>query len=961
MSEPTGPDHLQGGILEVVAQTLRQGGTPQPGTAALSLDSQLDSDLGFDSLTRAELLVNVERHFGVQLPETLLNSAQTPRDLLDAVNRARGEQPIGPTEPQGDLAPLQQTDADREHFTLPPLETLQQALQWHARKHPRRTYLHWLVSENDIRPLTYGDLHKASLQVANGLFQHDLEQRDTVALMLPTGHDYFHGFFGVLYANAIPVPLYPPARAAQLEEHLRRQATVLNNARARIMITVPEAKPLSAVIKALVPSLEHVVTPEDLRGNPLSCPVAGPRGNDIAFLQYTSGSTGNPKGVQLSHANLFANIGACTEVLEVDQDDVFVSWLPLYHDMGLIGTCLSSLWLGMHLVVMSPLLFLTKPRYWLWAIHRFGGTLSPSPNFGYELCLNRLTDEDMEGLDLSSWRVAFNGAEAVSADTVERFIERFEPWGFLAETMAPVYGLAENCVALTFPDTRRKPLIETVDRARLQEHGEAVASDPADETALRLVSCGKPIPHHAIRIVDEHGQELPEGREGSLQFTGPSATRGYYRNPEKTAELFDGEWLNTGDRAYIANGELFLTGRNKDLIVRAGRNLYPSEIEEVAGTLDQVRRGCVAAFAAGIGETTGERLVVVAETRSRDPATHQQLKREITGIARDRLGIDVDEVLIVRPHTIPKTSSGKLRRNECRLRYERGNLEQKTLPVWRQVLRLLRSGWRQEGVLAWRQISRHLYAAWAWFAFGLAGLCTLVSVNILPRHQWRWKVVHFCARALGRLTGTRLVVRGGDRLRNLPEGCVVVANHASYVDALVVSAVMPVPVSFVAKAELLRFAALRRLFRLIDVEPVDRSTDLASVRASRRIAERARGRRLMYFAEGSFDSAPGIQPFHMGAFMTAAAAGQPILPLAIKGTRRKMPADRWNPRPGRIEVVVGELVHPEDDSWASALKLREQVRNAIIAMSGEPDRLARYYPSESDPDNARVKHERTQG
>jgi len=178
--------------------------------------------------------------------------------------------------------------------------------------------------------------------------------------------------------------------------------------------------------------------------------------------------------------------------------------------------------------------------------------------------------------------------------------------------------------------------------------------------------------------------------EGSLQFTGPSATRGYYRNPEKTAELFDGEWLNTGDRGYIANGELFLTGRNKDLIVRAGRNLYPGEIEEAAATLDHIRRGCVAAFATGIGESTGERLVVVAETRSTDPTIRQQLKHDITQITRDRLGIDVDEVVIVKPHSIPKTSSGKLRRNDCRLRYERGELERKALPVWRQLVRLAR-------------------------------------------------------------------------------------------------------------------------------------------------------------------------------------------------------------------------------------------------------------------------------
>jgi len=354
MNEPTDHDSSRDDILEVVAQTLHQSNTSRAEAAAISLDSHLDSDLGFDSLTRAELLVNVERRFGVSCRKRCsitrkrhgISSMPLPRHAANNLpNRA--------SRPRVERAPWNKRTPTAR--ILPsPFETLQQALHWHARKHPQRTYLHWVISDHDVRPLSFGDLHNGSLKVANGLYRHDLAQRDTVALMLPTSHDYFYGFFGALYANAIPVPLYPPARAAQLEEHLRRQAAILNNAQARIMITVPEAKRLAGVIKALVPSLEHVVTPEDLWGNALMHPVASAGGDEIAFLQYTSGSTGNPKGVQLSHANLFANIGACTEILQVDQDDVFVSWLPLYHDMGLIGTCLSSLWLGLHLVVMSP-------------------------------------------------------------------------------------------------------------------------------------------------------------------------------------------------------------------------------------------------------------------------------------------------------------------------------------------------------------------------------------------------------------------------------------------------------------------------------------------------------------------------------------------------------------------------------------------------------------------------------
>ena len=946
MAKPGNQQSLERDMVNAVSETMAEA-MPESRERhpEVTMDSKLDSDLGLDSLTRAELLVSVERKFGVQLPEQLLSEADTPRDILEEVMRLKGEAPARPaqgaqTQDQDTDTALDSGEQNRQHFSVPDFDTFQQALTWHAREHPERTYLHWVKSYDDVQSLTFGDLHKGALRVANGLFQHDIEQRDTVALMLPTSHDYFYGFMGTLYANAIPVPLYPPMRASAIEEHLKRQAGILNNAQARIMITVPEARKLAAVVKGMVPSLEHVLTLDELWAKPLDRPVTGATGDDIAFLQYTSGSTGHPKGVILSHANLFANIGAGNEVLNADQDDVFVSWLPLYHDMGLIGTCLSSLWYGMHLVIMSPLLFLTRPHYWLWAIDRFGGTLSPSPNFGYELCLKRIEDEDMEGLDLSGWQGAFNGAEAVSPDTVERFIERFRKWGFKADSMAPVYGLAENSVALTLPHKRREPVIDYIDRDKFQKHGEAKPVSKDDKSALRFACCGKVIPNHRIRIVDDDGNELGERREGNLQFTGPSATRGYYRNEEKTEELFDGDWLNTGDRGYIADGELYLTGRNKDLIVRAGRNIYPGEIEEAVGELELVRSGCVAAFASGMGQSAGERLIVVAETREKDEQKLNEVKEKIHRIAMDTLDIDVDEVLMVLPHTVPKTSSGKLRRNDCRLRYERGELERDSEPVWRQLARLARGTWRQHAQRGLKRAARWLYSAWSWTVLGLIAVPAWTLINILPGLPLRWKVGHWGGRLLAWLTGTKLKVEGAEKLRQLPEGCVIVCNHSSYLDALVLAAVIPVPVSFVAKAELMKVRTLRRFLKRMDIEPVQRTDTKSSVSDSRRIAEGAEGRRLVFFPEGSFDAAPGLRPFHMGAFMTAAVLKEKVIPLAIQGTRRKLPADRWNPRPGPLSVTVGEPIEPEGDDWKSAVQLRDRARKAILEMTGEPDRLA---------------------
>ncbi|RFF26562.1 MULTISPECIES: AMP-binding protein [unclassified Wenzhouxiangella] len=936
-------ERMVSAVSETIAETMPESRGRHP---EVTLDSRLESDLGLDSLTRAELLVTVEERFGVQLPERLLGDADTPRDILDEVMRLLGEEPrkraeAKRAEDEESEAGLEVGKQDREHFSVPDFETLQEALSWHAREHPDRTYLHWVKGYDDVRPLSFGDLHRGALRVANGLFQHDIDRRDTVALMLPTGHDYFHGFFGALYANAIPVPLYPPMRASQIEEHLQRQASILNNAGARVMITVPEAKKLAAVVKGMVPSLEHVLTPDEVWGNAMDRPVKGIKGDDIAFLQYTSGSTGDPKGVKLSHANLFSNIKAGNEVIDVDQDDVFVSWLPLYHDMGLIGTCLSSLWYGMHLVIMSPLLFITRPRCWLWAIAEFGGTLSPSPNFGYELCLKKLDDEDMEGLDLASWRVAFNGAEAVSPATVERFIDRFGKWGFRPDAMAPVYGLAENCVALTFPEEPREPVIDSIDRDRFQKTGEAKPVSPRDKTALRFVSCGKPVPRHEIRIVDDDGQELEERREGNLQFRGPSATSGYYRNQEKTDELFDGKWLNTGDRGYIADGELYVSGRNTDLIVRAGRNIYPGEIEEAVGELDGVRAGCVAAFASGMGESEGERLIVVAETREANESRIAELKEQMHRIAMDKLGIEVDEIVMARPHTVPKTSSGKLRRNDCRLRYERDELEPKEEPVWRQLARLARGTWRQQARRGLQSTGRWAYSAWAWTALGVVFVSLWILVNVLPGLRLRWQLAHRGARLVALLTGTWLQVDGAERLQELPRSCVIVANHASYVDALALAAAIPVPVSVVAKAELFDVRGLKRFLKRTGVEPVERTSAESKVRDSRRIAERAQGRRLLFFPEGSFDAAPGLRPFHMGAFVTAAVLEGTVVPIALKGTRQKLPADRWNPRPGPVSVLVGEAIEAEGDDWKSAVELRDRARRAILEMSGEPDRLSR--------------------
>lgn len=483
--------------------------------------------------------------------------------------------------------------------------------------------------------------------------------------------------------------------------------------------------------------------------------------------------------------------------------------------MGLIGACFGSLYFAMVLVVMSPLSFLTRPKRWLWAIHQYRGTLSASPNFGYELCLKRISGEDIEGLDLSSWRLAFNGAEPVSTETIKNFTQRFKDVGFKEQTMMPVYGLAESSVGLAFPSVGQKPIIDRIQRNEFSQNGQAKPAELTDNNALSFVACGHALVGHQIRIVNIDGKELPERHEGYLQFRGPSVTSGYYRNPEQTKKLFNGDWLDSGDLAYIAEGEIFITGRNKDVIIRAGRNVYPHELEEVVGNIVGIRDGCVAAFPAQDQRSATERLVVLAETRETDSAIKQELKNQISIISNDLIGLPPDEIIIAPPHTVLKTSSGKIRRSACRELYEQNLLGQAPKTFWLQMTRTALRSMIPICRRLQQRLVNALYIIYAWIVFvPLASLAWLAAI-LLPSLKWRWWTIHKLARFLMFVTGTKVVFNGLENLPPESQISIFVANHSSYVDSFAVIASVPRNFSFVSKSEFQknRFAgpALKRL------------------------------------------------------------------------------------------------------------------------------------------------------
>ncbi|MDA8281694.1 MAG: AMP-binding protein [Actinomycetota bacterium] len=953
----------------------------QPGAPVLSprLDSRVEEDLGLDSLARVELRDRLEEQFGVRLPDRLLD-APTPRDWLVAVERSRrpGDHLRSPASPSAErpppAAPQSETGRPPEPVgqdrggavtspaTLGEAATLGAVFDWHLRTHPDGTALRLLhipeegepASEGTTGEYTYRELSDAGAAVASGLQHAGVQAGDRVAIMLPTSRGYFVALLGAMLAGAIAVPVYPPSRPSGLEDHLRRQAAILGNAQVSVLVTVPSARTLAHLVASYVPSLRRVSSVEELEAagtGVVERPAVSPE--DTVLLQYTSGSTGDPKGVVLAHRHLLADIRAMALAAQVGQADTFVSWLPLYHDMGLIGAWFGSFVLGFRLVVMPPQAFLARPARWLRAIDQERATVSAAPNVAFELCL-RVPDAEVENLDLSSWRLAFNGAEPVLASTVRRFTDRFSRFGFRPETMLPVYGLAEAALGVTFPSLGSSPRVDVIERDRFARTGAAQpraaqpraaqprAAQPrgaqphggAPDGVLELVSCGRPLPGYQVRIVDAAGHEVADRHEGRIEFTGPSATPGYYR--DDPGRLHHGPWVDTGDLGYVADGELYLTGRAKDIIIRAGQNLHPEELEQAVGALPGVRTGCVAVFSSPDPRLGTERLVVVAETRVKDAALRDALRQRVVAAAVDVLGSPPDVVVLAPPGAVLKTSSGKIRRAASRTRFEAGQIERPPPPAWHQLVRFAARGATPLVGRGGQVLAADAQALGLWTLAALIGIPTWLAVQVLPARRARWAAVRAAGRALLALGGLSLTVEGQPPNGRLP--AVVVANHASFVDSLALLLASPAPLGFVAGGELAGQRVAGPFLRRLGCEFVHEGEGARARNDVERFAGALeKGAVLVFFPEGGLSRAPGLRRLHLGAFLSAAAAGVPVIPAGITGTRDIVRPGTRFPRRGAAHVAFGAPVRPDGDGWQAALRLRAQVRPALLTLSGEPD------------------------
>ena len=553
------------------------------------------------------------------------------------------------------------------------------------------------VSEEDVPPglepsgedqslvFTYAECYALAKRAAYALRKRGVEKGDRVLLVLPTGPSFLAAFYGCQVLGAIPVPVVPPFSLARMEEHLARIARIARICEAKATIANDQLKAVLAVARSkhkdARESLSNLVLARDLLTETESVDdLVEVAGSDPGFLQFTSGSTGDPKGVVLPHASLLANMLAIGTGAEFRAGDVACSWLPLFHDMGLIGHFLASAAWGLPLVKMPPEKFVRRPKEWLKAMSRYKGTCSAAPNFAYSLCVKKVRDKDIPGIDLSPWRVAFCGAEPINAATVQAFIDRFKDHGFGEGTFYPVYGMAEFSLAASFPPPGRPPVFDRIERQAFESEGVAkpVESDTTESGAevLVWVSVGSAMPgDHGLRVVDSEGNERPERHEGEIEVRGPSLMKGYYKAPLATADAFRDGWLRTGDRGYMAGGELYVTGRTKELIIKGGKNLYPQDIEAAAAKVEGIRVGCCAAFGLSNEQRGTEDVVLICETRVSEEAARADLMSEVRAAVLRAVGATPDVVLLVEPGTVPKTSSGKIQRDLMRRRYKTGNLK----------------------------------------------------------------------------------------------------------------------------------------------------------------------------------------------------------------------------------------------------------------------------------------------
>jgi len=562
---------------------------------------------------------------------------------------------------------------ERARAGAPFVSTVLDALEQAARERPDAG-ITLLAEKGDEPPeaRSYAQILSGARRRASQLEEEGVHQGDRVILVLPTGFDFVETFLALQMLGAVPVPTYPPMSLQQAAVGLERVRHVAEDAGARFCLTIRSLLPLLGGLTLSVSSMEGVLDIGRFDGTGAAELSREIDPEAVALVQYTSGSTGDPKGICLGHRQLVANCHGQGQAVKVDADDVLVCWLPLYHDLGLVCSLHSCLYWRTPMILMPPQAFLLEPTSWLRAISEYRGTISQAPNFAFSRCVKWVDESAMAGLDLSSWRVALVTAEPVNPNAIDAFARKFHSVGFKREAICPAYGLAECTAGVTFPRPDGLDPVDEVDRALLSE-GRAVASEEPED-AVALPSLGWALPGHEVRILGEDGAECPERVVGEVLVRGPSLMEGYWQRPEATREVIREGWFYTGDLGYLAGGELYVCGRRKDLIIVRGRNYDPQDFERAAESVKGVRQGCVVAFGTYDEDKSSDAVVLICETRVSEEAARTSLLNKIRTVVTDACLIPASEILLVSPGSLPKTSSGKLQRQKSRQLWAAGEL-----------------------------------------------------------------------------------------------------------------------------------------------------------------------------------------------------------------------------------------------------------------------------------------------
>lgn len=535
--------------------------------------------------------------------------------------------------------------------------------------------------EDQVKEITFSELDRRAKAIGAELVAQGFKGRPAL-LLFPPGLEFVEAFFGCHYAGVIPVPAYPPRR----NRNMGRINAISENCQAAVALSVREVISRNEGMLDDAPSLQNIPwiaveeIPEEIAGDWIKPKI---HDEDLGLIQYTSGSTGTPKGVMLTQKNLAANCRMITALFgQTRANSSGVSWLPLYHDMGLIGGVLAPLYVGGPMTLMSPIAFLTKPLRWLKAISKYKCTISGAPNFAYELCAEKIPDEELDGLDLTNWNVAFNGAEPIRPETLSKFTKKFSRCGFQHEMHYPCYGMAETTLIVTGCHHQRSPRIKRFDRKALDDQ-KVIPVDEGHPLARSLVSSGNALEGTFVKIVcPDSFRELGNNQIGEIWVQTPSVGKGYWRNEAETKTTFHarladqeaaGEFLRTGDLGFLDDDELFVTGRLKDLIIIRGVNKYPQDIEAaVENSSPRLRRAGAAAFA--VDHDNGERLIVVCEVERGQNKVWSDVLQSVRSSVVSEHDLPPDAVILVRSGSVPKTSSGKVQRKFCRQQFLDGKL-----------------------------------------------------------------------------------------------------------------------------------------------------------------------------------------------------------------------------------------------------------------------------------------------